>query len=132
MKPIREPIDPAVIPVGTSAYHRRIGQGVTAGPGYVVGHWWYIPIEFRRWDGRVFAPWKTLNCKVASEIGIAFTRPRVVRKVWKHLDPERHVRTRRRRPGSARLHTRVDMRCRSGVNARVGTQQDRELRRWTV
>jgi hypothetical protein len=125
MKPIREPIDPAVIPVGTSAYHRRIGQGVTAGPGYVVGHWWYIPIEFRRWDGRVFAPWKTLNCKVAC-IGILPGLSWPKSKYRLEINGE-HI-----ADGSERaLHTLVDIRV-ARLNAEWEAQQDRELQAATV
>lgn len=63
MKPILdEPVTADEIPVGVGVHHRRLGSGRTVGPGYVVGLWWYLPVEFGwpRFDTGVVR-----NCKVA-------------------------------------------------------------------
>lgn len=54
------------IPTGVSVHHRRIGSGKTTGPGYIVGRWWYLPVEFERFERGVRLPWKTLACKVST------------------------------------------------------------------
>jgi hypothetical protein len=62
MTPVKEEFTADLIPVGASVHHRRLGSGRTTAPGYVVGHWWYLPVEFG-WPH--FNPAIPRNCKVA-------------------------------------------------------------------
>lgn len=79
MKPLQpEPITPDTVPVGTSAYHQRIGSGHTVAPGYVVGRRWFIDIAFQRLERGRWVVDRTLACSVAT-VGILPSRgwPRV-------------------------------------------------------
>ena len=70
MEPLpQEPISPDEIPVGTSAYHKRIGSGKTASKGYAVGPRWFIDIAFQRFERGRWVVDRTLACSVAT-IGI--------------------------------------------------------------
>lgn len=64
-----EEITADTIPPGTSAYHKRIGQGKTVAPGYVVGKRWFIDVAFKRFERGQWVTERILACSLAT-IGI--------------------------------------------------------------
>lgn len=53
------------IPIGTSVHHRRLGSGRTLAPGRPICGWWFIDVEFQRFEG-TWRPWKRRTCKVST------------------------------------------------------------------